>query len=245
MKRYAFLLGNTDGLEGVKKDMIRFKSFLQSGVGGAWEQNEICCRCNLNYDEVTSIVETIRNKCCNYVIVYFSGHGEMKRSTKLCLNASGEVLDEEEIFGLASRQLSIYDCCRVSPGIDKTAMNFTLNESVESYLTRRNMYRNRFDSLIEEASEQNIRLYACMPGRYANETNDGGLYTQHLLDVAKQQSLGSDVYVRTAHTLATNAVVRDPEAFSNGVMQYPDIAIDVEEHFPKDLVFALDRSDLL
>lgn len=242
MKRYAFLFGNTDGLKGVKTDLNRFRVFLESNIGGAWDRDEIYCRCDLNYDEVMPIIETIRNSRYDYVVVYFSGHGGMKRTTELCLNADGAVLNEEEICGLADKQLSIYDCCRAFPKVVKTAMNFTLDESVESYLDRRNIYRKRFDSLIANASEQDVRLYACHPDRYANDTSDGGVYTKHLLDVAEIQSLTGDVFVKTAHTLATNAVVRDPDAFSNGVIQYPDITINTKDSPPKDLVLALDRS---
>lgn len=245
MKKFAFLLGNTDGLSGVKKDLNRFKSFLESDIGGAWDEEEIYCSCDLNYDEVMSNIENIRNSCYDYVVFYFSGHGGMKRSTELCLNARGDIISEDEISGLASRQLSIYDCCRVFPKMVKTATNFTLDESVESYLDRRNMYRKRFDSLIASASEQEVRLYACHPDRCANDTSDGGVYTKHLLEVAEMQSLTGDVFIKDAHTLATNAVVRDPTAFSNGVIQYPDIAIIAKDQFPKDLVFALGRSNLV
>lgn len=242
MKKFAFLLGNTDGLSGVKKDLNRFKSFLESDIGGAWDEEEIYCRCDLNYDEVMSNIENIRNSCYDYVVFYFSGHGGMKRSTELCLNAKGDILSEDEVSGLSNKQLSIYDCCRVFPKMVKTATNFALDESVESYLDRRNIYRKRFDSLIANASEQDVRLYACHPDRYANDTSDGGVYTKHLLDVAEIQSLTGDVFVKKAHTLATNAVVRDPDAFSNGVIQYPDITINTKDSPPKDLVLALDRS---
>ena len=47
---------------------------------------------------------------------------------------------------------------------------------------------------------------------------------------------------RVSHTLATNAVVIDPDAFSNGVIQYPDIMINTKDSPTKDLVLALDRS---
>ena len=243
MKRFAFMLGNTDGLAGVKKDLHRFKSFLESDIGGAWERDdEIFCHCDLTYDEVMPIIETIRNESYDYVVFYFSGHGGMKRSTELCLNANGDILSECELSGLANKQLSIYDCCRVFPKMVKTATNFALDESVESYLSRRRLYRKRFDALIADASEQDVRLYACHPDRYANDTSDGGVYTKHLLDVAEIQSLTGDVFVKKAHTLATNAVVIDPDAFSNGVIQYPDITINTKDCPPKDLVLALGRS---
>lgn len=246
MKRFAFLFGNTDGLEGVKKDLDRFQSFLESDIGGAWERDdEIYRQCDLDYDEVMRIIDIIRNRCYDYVVVYFSGHGGMKRATELCLNASGDLLNEEEISGLADKQLSIYDCCRVFPRIVKNAMNFVFDESVESCLSRRKLYRERFEALITNASEQEVRLYACKPGRFANDTSNGGVYTQHLLDVAEEQSLIGDVFVKKAHTLATNAVVVDPDAFSNGVIQYPDISVLTKNSSPKDLVFALAKSNAL
>ena len=55
MKRFALLFGNTDGLNGVKIDLKRFRSFLESDIGGAWEREEIYCRCDLDYDEAMFI----------------------------------------------------------------------------------------------------------------------------------------------------------------------------------------------
>ena len=47
MRRIAYLLANTDGLPGTKKDVDDFHRFLISCRGGAWEDEEIVERYNM------------------------------------------------------------------------------------------------------------------------------------------------------------------------------------------------------
>lgn len=167
MKRFALLFGNTDGLEGVKKDIIHVDDYLRSDVGGAWETGEICCRNNLSLSQVRTIIRRIKEMVCDFVFIYFSGHGGMTRSTNLCLNKEGDSISEDEFSGVAKRQLMVFDCCRVTPQVVTNSKKFVFDESIVSFERRRKKYRDRYEKLIMGASPQEIRLYACCPGKEA------------------------------------------------------------------------------
>ena len=238
MKRFAFLFGNTDGLKGVKKDIRRFREFLKSDVGGAWEPWEIDGGCDLALDVVRRKIGDIRRGGYDYVIVYFSGHGGMIRTTKLCLNSDEESIDEEEFTGLADRQFSIFDCCRASPDAATNSKEATFDAANEaSMLDYRNLYRAHYERLIEAASPQEVRLYACQKYKKAYDTSKGGMYTQQLIDDAIEQSKYGNAYVKDVHRAAASVV----RCFSmaKGEYQEPDIDVVSRVMQPNDLVFAV------
>ena len=74
MKRIALLIGNSDGLEGVKKDLVNWTRFLYSLEGGAWNSSEIITLMNPRKEELCSKIEDIRGEY-DFAIVVFSGHG--------------------------------------------------------------------------------------------------------------------------------------------------------------------------
>lgn len=242
MKRIAFLFGNTDGLKGVKKDIKRFRAFLESDVGGAWESWEIDSGCDLALDVVRRKIGDIRRGGYDYVIVYFSGHGGMIRTTKLCLNSDEECIDEGEFAGLAGRQLSIFDCCRASPDMATNSKVATFDAANEAnMLDYRYLYRARYERLIEKASPQDVRLYACQKYKKAYDTSKGGMYTQQLIDDAIEQSKHGNAYVKDVHRAAASAVRYS--SMIKGEYQEPDIETIGWVSQPNDLVFAVQKED--
>lgn len=237
MTRFAFLFGNTDGLKGVKKDIVDVESFLRSNTGGAWEQNEIVTAEDLPSSKVIEICNLIRRKHLDYVIVYFSGHGDMERSTNLCINPQEEIVSETAFSGLAQRQLMILDCCRVFPQVVTNTKRATFAESVESIQEQRTLCRRRYEDLIMAASPQEVNLYACQPGKCAYDSRRGGFYTQKLLSNAIEMSRDDDVYVKVVHEKASvdvfwNTALKDE-------LQEPDIKTICDGEYEKDLVFAV------
>ena len=242
MKRFAFLFGNTDGLIGVKKDISRFRAFLASDVGGAWEPWEIYSGCDLALDVVRGKIGDVHRGEYDYVIVYFSGHGGMVRTTKLCLNSDEEYIAEEEFAGLAGRQLSIFDCCRATPVVVPNSRVVTFDAANDAYtIDYRNLYRARYESLIEAASPQEVRLYACQKYKKAYDTSKGGMYTQQLIDDAIEQSKYGNVYVKDVHRTAASAVRYS--SVMKGEYQDPDIEVMMRMAQPNDLVFAVQKVD--
>lgn len=237
MTRFAFLFGNTDGLYGVKKDIVNIKSFLMSDMGGAWEENEIATHENLSLQQVIDVCGVIRRRNLDYVVVYFSGHGGMKRTTDLHINPKGEVISEASFRGLAQRQLMILDCCREYPQVVTNEKQGTFDESIESFHDRRNLCRRRYESLIMSASPQEITLYACQPGKCAYDSRKGSVYTQQLLLKAVEMSKNDDVFVRSVHDKAAHSVFWG--TFMKDEPQDPDIRVSCDGENKKDIIFAM------
>ncbi len=238
MTRFAFLFGNTDGLQGVRKDIANIKTFLMSDIGGAWENNEIATAEDISLKQVIEVCGAIKRRYLDYVVVYFSGHGGMKRTTNLCINPQEEVISEAAFSSLAKRQLMILDCCRVYPQVVTNVKKATLDESVESFQQRRNLCRKRYENLIMSASPQEITLYACQPGKCAYDSSRGGFYTHQLLSNAVELLKEGDVYVRTLHEKAKQAVFWD--TLTKDDPQDPDIKIVCHGPYQKDFIFAMD-----
>lgn len=112
MERIALLFGNRNRLNGTKKDMIDFMTFLKSPNGGAWNDTEIKGYVDAPSSLILSELNSIRNHGYDYAIIYFTGHGGVKEGTILEINPSNEIIKESELLGLAPKQITILDCCR-------------------------------------------------------------------------------------------------------------------------------------
>jgi len=241
MKRLAMLIGNTNGLPGIQKDLENFGLFLESDIGGAWNSNlEICKAYNVSYKELKESLESIKVAKIDYFIFYYSGHGGLDRSsgdTILELNKAGEVIDEIELQNITTRQLNIYDCCRVIPeNTQKSLITDSVNFSAESW---NKIIREMYDARIMASDAQQISLYACKKGECANATGKGSIYTQNLLKEARKNST-SDILVLDAHNGAITPTT--DEASRLGENQHPDY--EANSFIPRDrqLILALKSS---
>lgn len=182
MNRRALLIGNSNGLSGVKKDISKWKSFLMSDTGGGWLPREIDVAMNPSKADLLEKIKSIKNKY-DYVIVVFSGHGAYKRSTNTILEINGneETISENELKHLAQRQISVFDCCRgIIPEQDSIneSLEFKCSKNQLSTIIRQD-YENR---IMQSFSPQQISLYACSIGESAYDSNDGGYYTKNFLE---------------------------------------------------------------
>lgn len=187
MKRKALLIGNSNNLSGVQKDLLNFKNFLSSNKGGAWYDSEIVIIEKSNLSKVREEINKIKLESPDYVITFFSGHGAYKRGTILQL-ADNNTINEAELFYLAKRQLSIFDCCRSKIETFAHSMSmdsYNLSESSKEYV--RILYNQR----IKQSIEQQIRLYSCSIGEVSYDTTQGGIYFQNLLESARKFEYGS------------------------------------------------------
>jgi hypothetical protein len=180
MQKRILIIGNNHGLPGVKVDIEKYKSFFKSSYGGLWRDNEITEKLNVSKTELLAELTRIKGTL-NYLIVIFSGHGGQERETMLELNSSGECIGESELKNLAYRQLNIYDCCRSYPEIVTESLKAQLRTNLFSAVDT----RQKFEERIMAADHQQVSLYACSIGEYANDTNEGGAYSKNLISVAR------------------------------------------------------------
>ena len=186
MRRIALLIGNSDGLEGVKIDLVEWEKFLISPIGGAWERNEIKMIMNPQKCELLSYINELRKtKAYDFAIVVYSGHGGYDRQTILEINKQGETINETDLFSIAPKQISVFDCCRClvdgSEPINESQRTF----SSGGILTNLQKIRNAYNQRIRLAIPQQVCLYACRIGETALDTESGALYIQTLLWQAK------------------------------------------------------------
>lgn len=244
MKRIAYLLANTDGIPGTKKDVDDFHQFLSSCRGGAWEDGiEIVERYDKCVDQVRSELAGIKLACYDYVIFYYSGHGAWERSTCLYINDGDEYINESETRHLALRQLSIFDCCRATPQSGLESKVATFDEAIDSAEERRRIYREKFNRLIMAASSQEVRLYACRIGQSAIATGSGSLYTQSLINCAESMSRFQDVEAVAVHRACCASVACAAKAL--GCEQNPDYDCDFASELHKPLPLAISAPELL
>lgn len=212
MKRHAILLGNTNGLNGVQKDLVNFKKFLMDDKGGCWYENEILMTENISLAELENHIEEIKKSKFDYVIFYFSGHGGMERTTKIELNERHEIISESAIMNLALRQLSIFDCCRCYPEqLDEFMSSECFSSFNKSFFES---FRQRYEKRIMQAAPQQMVLYSCKEGEFSQDTEVGGIYTTNFLKCANE--IESDFKtVLEAHSKASSEVSRQTDYKQN------------------------------
>ena len=178
MNRKALLIGNSNGLPGVKKDLSRWQDFLTSDMGGKWFQSEIDVEMNPSKMSLMSKINTLKNKY-DFVIVVYSGHGAYSEGTILEINSKEEYIYERDLKNIAPRQISVFDCCRAVVTIKDSTKESLINFSVKNQFTSN--IRQDYETRIMQAIPQQVSLYACSIGEYAYDSNDGGYYTKNFL----------------------------------------------------------------
>ena len=113
MRKKILMIGNTDDLPGVPIEISDYYSFFTSPVGGGWYDEEIDILLNPTQHELLETVADIEEADYDYVIVFFSGHGEeTSDGTILYINGQSETILLHNLTDLSERQLLIINCCR-------------------------------------------------------------------------------------------------------------------------------------
>ena len=112
MNRCALLIeapGNANNyLTGTRNDILRYKSFLMSPSGGAWDPSEILHTKNPSKKALLNAIREI--KTTRYFHIYFSGHGETDKRHEAILQINPiERIALRELFAKNSKQLIILD----------------------------------------------------------------------------------------------------------------------------------------
>lgn len=213
MKRKALLIGysgwdirDEEPLKGVSFDLQGYKEFLMSISGGAWEHNEIEIVLDDELKNLEYILKNIRNEHNDIVFSVFTGHGDYDEH-ECCRRleiAKDKIISERELLGLAPKQILICDCCsKVSKSIIETT-HIVAESSIETDLYIRQIARKEYERICKICPNQIIRLYASAIGYYANDTENGGLYSHCLLDTL--QDISKTTNIVTAHNIASQLV---------------------------------------
>jgi hypothetical protein len=220
MRKKILIIGNDEGLPGVKMDIRSYQAFFKSAVGGNWYDSEIETQLNPVKRDLLSKLSEFKRISLDYLIVYFSGHGGQERETMLELNRNGELIAASDLIDIASRQLTIYDCCRCYPEVKQARQ--LLDEAFAEFSGYNT--REKFEKRIMESYPQQIQLYACSVGEYSNDTPNGGVYSQFLLQSAS--NIDSEYkLVGTAHMEATELTVQNNRNLPAKQQQHPDSLI--------------------
>lgn len=226
MNRHALLFSNTGKddfyIDTVKKDVQDFKNFLMDDSGGLWYENEIESLSNPSLSELQNSICKICKADYDYLIVYFSGHGDYERQTVLSINPDDDCIKEKDIRGLAARQLNIFDCCRAIANKNEGVVRESVSSLRKSFSQVSEIVRKRYDKRIMEAPPQEINLYSCSIGEYSQDAGSGGIYTQSLLYSARYLAQNAEDFVSVlrAHNFAKKAVIDRTE--NNINVQTPD-----------------------
>jgi hypothetical protein len=180
MKRKALLIGNSNGLPGVKLDISNFKIFLKSDVGGQWYDDEIVIKMNPTKSDLDATINHLKSEKNDFMFVIFSGHGAYEKNTILEINGNDEYIYETALKHIASRQISVFDCCR-----QRVFDSLTESRQIKAFSAFTSSHiRLKYDTRIMQAIEQQVSLYACSVGESALDTEKGGLYISNLLKAA-------------------------------------------------------------
>lgn len=213
MKKKILLVGNNDGLPGVKIDLENYKNYFKSKTGGEWYDSEILEKLNPKKDDLINLIDSLKNQNLDYAIVIFSGHGGMKRETILELNPEGELFSETRFENISRKQVTILDCCRVyAQNLSESIRSMKLVKSFSAYEGT----RARFEKRITEATPQQIKMYSCAEGECSHDTPKGGVYSKYLLETAFADE-SEFIYFGRTHVTASDKTTRD---FSD---QHPEI----------------------
>lgn len=198
MKKKVLLIGNNDGLPGVKKDLINFKNFFKSSKGGEWYDKEIIELLNPTKSALEFQLLLLKIEKLDYFFVVFSGHGGLKRETFLELNPKGELISENAFDNIATRQVTFLDCCRAS----MESVNESIN-AVKLFRDGGNLKSTRvkFENRILNALPQHLRLYSCEKEEYSHDTPKGGAFTKNFLEVANNNT-EEYIYFGRTHQIA-------------------------------------------
>ncbi|AYL98110.1 caspase family protein [Mucilaginibacter celer] len=234
MNKRILIIGNTDGLPGVKIDIANYQKFFKSEYGGGWLEFEFVIKTDPSLIELSLTLSRLKQLNLDYLIVIFSGHGGQDRETVLELNSSGEAITESALKYLAPRQLNIFDCCRSFPS---PQVETRLNERFTKAFSAATGTREKFEKRIMQAIPQQASLYSCSIGEVSHDTATGGVYSRHLIDAATS-SINEFQLVGTAHNTAavlTKNEFRDqnPEAVLVKSLSSQQLIIGIDPNYSK------------
>ena len=223
IRRGVLLIGSNDEAIGAKIDINNYLKFLRSLNGGAWEEDEIIGPLyNPSYKELSSIIQRLKNCNLDYLIIFFSGHGQTIRNLQICINDKGDYMEETDLKGIAKRQLTIFDCCRAITGHlrEESVLTKSFSASESLNYEYREFFKQKYNERIMQSFPQQITLYSCKIGQMSNGSSaEGAIYFKNLLKSAKNIVNEFKTIIET-HSEAFQPTVR--ESMLEGYLQEPE-----------------------
>ena len=214
-KRHALLIGYSGPdihrtLQGVPKDLERYKKYLMSTKGGSWYDKEITILYNTDINSINKTIEKIKNQKNDFVFFVYSGHGyynDDEDCRYIGINRT-EKLSEKRFSRLGeSYQISIFDSCSEEPEIVNEAIQQPFEVTSEEDLENISSTRFRYEKKIKECITQRLKFYAAKKGDSAFDTNFGACYSQKLIDILMAATTEMDIV--KAHDIATEEVIKE------------------------------------
>src|SRR6266566_997687 len=112
MTRKALIVaGSALDLPGVEKDVMNYKQFFMSPLGGAWMASEVSVLKNPTKEQVEMYIRALQT--ADYSITIFAGHGSHPKrngSTVVELRP-GVQLEADDLKIGATKHTLVLDCC--------------------------------------------------------------------------------------------------------------------------------------
>lgn len=164
MKRYAFIIGSTNGFTNtqiIKKDINLINKYLLSPKGGAWKNSEINIFLDKSSAKINYTINRIKNYNPDYLFLYFSGHGfSIDRKQILVINKK-EVIYLNKFFKIAPREMIILDTCRTElTSLESSVVSPNVKPSKPS-VSQKQFCRDLFDSCVQRCPPGIQIAYAC------------------------------------------------------------------------------------
>jgi hypothetical protein len=169
MKRKAIILAAVNEgnpIQGVYFDLVAFASFLQTNLGGAWDEDEIVVQKTPTRSQILARVNSARD--ADYSLFFFAGHGETVK-TDLPWPEVRMQLDSNE--SITERELNTGSSSELSKRLT------LLQAGVVS------KYREKWEEYIKNNSNGIVEMVACSKGEAAGEDPSAGGYYTSLLSI--------------------------------------------------------------
>ena len=232
-KRKALIIGydaedhpNEPTLHNIEDDFNKYKEYLMSPKGGAWEdEDEIKVFNNVPLSFLMDMRENIKDEKPDVALIIVTGHGLYSKECccrKFQLNKDEKVC-EKNLVGIAPKEIFIWDSCsnivseriQISEKLTKQEINKIIKPEI--YVNAKRIYEEKCNI----CKPQCTRLYASKINTSAQD-EDGGVYTSALLEVAENNS---EIDIYNAHYEAEK-IVKDVTIRSPYGMQEPSILFD-------------------
>ena len=219
MTRKAILIsGGDDPKIGAETDIHRYRRFLSSKIGGAWNDDGVEIEAFINPTNLQLVAPYMDAADADYAIVIYSGHGVHPAYSENPLLTRLQIADGDlrvrDLNPRNGKTLIIIDACRRYAMLAAPIVEFlTENTRIAGRVPSRNDYRDFFDDFVDGCPEQVTYLFACSLDEfsYGNKTH-GGLYSRLLYSTAvdwekKQESPNTVLNVFHAHNWTRFRVV--------------------------------------
>lgn len=234
MIRKAIIIANNTGygaskhLSGVDKDIVNYRNYLKSDIGGAWHDDMYIGSTLFERDikvlhnkTRAEIISSIKACAGDYSFVVFTGHGYIDSKdglTYACVKDG--VLSENDLNTGLYRQTLIMDCCRqvetTTFGI--TGQRFEKGGVVNLMEAQRTIInaRQKFDNALSQSSLGQCRAYACEVDQTSGDNPaSGGVFSTALMKVGIKfgsidNSNGDWLPIREAVEETTRNIIADP-----------------------------------